>query len=146
MISLDQVLLLEKKVESAVQRIAQLNTENAALRTKCVELTNALSEKTEQLSAFENDQAKIEEGILKALDRLNSVENSVLKAAGFVHADNQSSSRQEDAPVPLNHQEEKIQSEAPLFTDSQERQHDQSSVDSTQKTGDTSRNGQFDIF
>ena len=84
MISLDQVLLLQQKVESAVQKIAQLNAENDALRTKCSELTNALSAKTEQVSAFEADQHKIEEGILKALDRLNTVENSVLKAVGQV--------------------------------------------------------------
>ena len=83
MISLDQVLLLEEKVESAVQKIAQLNQENDALRTKCAELTKALSEKTEQLSSFITDQSKIEEGILKALERLNSVENSVLKTASL---------------------------------------------------------------
>ncbi|MCR4627408.1 MAG: cell division protein ZapB [Treponema sp.] len=83
MISLDQVLLLEEKVESAVQKIAQLNQENDALRMKCSELTKALSEKTEQLSSFSSDQNKIEEGILKALERLNSVEHSVLKAAAL---------------------------------------------------------------
>ena len=43
MISLDQVLLLEQKVESAVAKIQQLEGENAALRNKCSELTNALS-------------------------------------------------------------------------------------------------------
>ena len=79
MISLEQILLLEKKVESAVAKIAQLQAENDALRTKCSELTNALSSKSEQLSSFENDQNKIESGILKALDRLSSIENSVLK-------------------------------------------------------------------
>ena len=77
MISLDQVLLLEQKVENAVAKIAQLNAENAALRRKCVELTNALSAKTEQFSSFKSDQNKIEEGILKALERLNTVENAV---------------------------------------------------------------------
>ena len=56
MISLDQVLLLEEKVESAVEKIKQLEGENAALRNKCSELTNALSAKTEQLTAFENEQ------------------------------------------------------------------------------------------
>ncbi|MFA6855870.1 MAG: cell division protein ZapB [Treponema sp.] len=80
MISLDQILLLEKKVESAVKKITQLQAENDALRSKCSELTNALSSKTELLSSFEQDQSKIEDGILKALDRLNSIENSVLKA------------------------------------------------------------------
>lgn len=84
MISLDTVLLLEQKVESAVAKIAQLQAENDALRSKCSELTNALSAKSEQFSSFETEQNKIESGILKALDRLNSIENSVLKAAGQV--------------------------------------------------------------
>ena len=82
MISLDQVLLLEEKVESAVEKIKQLEAENDALRNKCSELTNALSAKTEQLAAVESDQNKIESGIIKAIDRLNSIENTVLKAAG----------------------------------------------------------------
>ena len=82
MISLEQVLLLEQKVESAVGKIQQLEAENDALRNKCSELTNALSAKSEQLKAYESDQQKIESGIIKAIDRLNSIENSVLKAAG----------------------------------------------------------------
>ncbi len=81
MISLDQVYLLEQKVESAVEKIQQLQAENDALRNKCTELTNALSAKSEQLSNFESDQSQIESGIKKALDRLNSIENSVLKNA-----------------------------------------------------------------
>lgn len=82
MISLDQVYLLEQKVESAVAKIQQLQAENDALRNKCAELTNALTAKSEQLSSIEQDQSQIESGIKKALDRLNSIENSVLKAAG----------------------------------------------------------------
>ena len=81
MISLDQVYLLEQKVESAVEKIQQLQAENDALRNKCTELTNALSAKSEQLSNFESDQSQIETGIKNALDRLNSIENSVLKTA-----------------------------------------------------------------
>ena len=82
MISLEQVMLLEKKIESAVEKIQQLQAENDALRKKCSELTNALSSKSEQLTSFETDQSQIESGILKALDRLNQIENSVLKVAG----------------------------------------------------------------
>lgn len=85
MISLDQVLLLEEKVESAVEKISQLNAENAALRRKCTELTNALSAKTEQFSSFQSDQNKIEEGILKALERLDSVENAIHVASKAVN-------------------------------------------------------------
>lgn len=86
MISLDQVILLEEKVENAVAKIVQLNAENAALRRKCAELTNALSAKTEQFSSFQTDQGKIEEGILKALERLNAVENAVHTATATVQA------------------------------------------------------------
>ena len=81
MITLDQIALLEQKIESAVVKIQQLQAENDALRSKCNELTNALSAKSEQLSNFESDQSQIETGIKKALDRLNSIENSVLKNA-----------------------------------------------------------------
>ena len=95
MISLDQILVLEQKVESAVGKIQQLEAENDALRNKCSELTNALSAKTEQLAAYESDQKKIESGIIKAIDRLNSIENSVLKAAG------QSGAAPEKAAAPV---------------------------------------------
>lgn len=84
MVSLDQVLLLEKKVESAVAKIAQLTAENDALRSKCAELTNALSAKTEQFSSFQTDQNKIEAGILKALEQLETVENAVLTTENTV--------------------------------------------------------------
>lgn len=82
MTSPDHVELLVKKVESIVAKTLNLQAENDALRTKCAELTNALSAKTELLTHFEHDQGMIENGILKALDRLASIENSVLQAAG----------------------------------------------------------------
>ncbi len=78
MVTLDQVLLLERKVENAVQKIEQLKAENDALRSKCAELTNALSVKTEQFSSFESDQNKIEAGILSALSKLSEIENSIV--------------------------------------------------------------------
>lgn len=121
MISLDQVLLLQKKVETAVGKInfltgqiEQLKNDNAALRTKCVELTKALDEKTELVSFLEANQGKIEEGILTALNRLDTVENAVLdgdsaQSAGTegtdspVQADSQTSGDEEveddDAPA-----------------------------------------------
>lgn len=80
--TLDQVLLLEEKVESAVKKIQQLQAENDALRNECSELKNALAAKSEQLNTFETDQDKIEYGIQKALDRLNQIENSVIKTVG----------------------------------------------------------------
>ena len=88
MVSLDQVLLLQEKVETAVRRITdlteqnvQLKNENDALRSKCAELSKALSEKTELVSSFENQQDKIEKGIISALKKLDGLEDAVLSTA-----------------------------------------------------------------
>ena len=105
MISINQVLLLQEKVDSAVAKIQQLKAENDALRTKCSQLTNALSEKTELLSAFENDEKTIEDGILNALDRLNSIENAVLNQAGN-KPESPAPSQEAPASVPQNEQAE----------------------------------------
>lgn len=105
MISLDQILLLQEKVETAVARIssltaevAQLKSENEALRTKCTELTSSLSEKSEFVSSLEINQNQIEQGIMDALSRLDSLEDAVLR-----HAD-----AEESSSVSVNDIEETI--------------------------------------
>ena len=110
MITLDQVLLLEKKVETAVAKIEQLKAENDALRSKCAELTNALEAKTELVSSFESDQNKIEEGILSALSKLSEIENSVLDIS---ETQTENAEQTEDAPAQENQtQESQVQPHA----------------------------------
>ena len=161
MITLDHVLLLEQKVESAVKKISQLQAENDALRSRCAELTNALSSKSEQLSAFEQDQGKIESGILKALDRLSAIENSVLQTVGQI----QNSSVDNNAQVASsfeqqNNMEQNTQQtnedfvpENQTFYQNQEQQENyfeqQSPTSDLFQQNDeqyNSDNGQFDIF
>jgi FtsZ-binding cell division protein ZapB len=160
MITLDHVLLLEQKVESAVKKISQLQAENDALRSRCAELTNALSSKSEQLSAFEQDQGKIESGILKALDRLSAIENSVLQTVGQI----QNSSVDNNAQVApsfeqQNNMEQNTQQTNEIFVpenqtfnqnqEQQENYFEQQSPSSDlfqQNEQYNSDNGQFDIF
>lgn len=85
MVTLDQVLLLQEKVETAVkkitslnERVMQLESENDALRSKCAELTKAISEKSELVSTLEDTQTKIEQSILETLNRLDAVQDSIL--------------------------------------------------------------------
>ena len=160
MITLDHVLLLEQKVESAVKKISQLQAENDALRSKCAELTNALSSKSEQLSAFEQDQGKIESGILKALDRLSAIENSVLQTVGQLQNPQTENNAQ---VVPSFNQQDNMEQniqqvndnfvpENQAFNQNQEQQVDyfeQQSPSSDlfqQNEQYNSDNGQFDIF
>lgn len=132
MISLDQVLLLEQKVENAVEKIQQLNAENAALRRKCAELTNALSAKTEQFSSFQTDQGRIEEGILKVLERLNTVENAVHSATLTVESTSQAKElhTQPQNIHPQPQQEIKPQPEEPSPETSSEQSFEQVSINS----------------
>lgn len=89
MISLDQVQLLEHKVETAVAKIADLQKENDFLRNKFSELKvqydemqKANVELSAKVSLFEQNQPTIESGIMKALERLNNIEDSVLRVSG----------------------------------------------------------------
>ncbi|MBO4387330.1 MAG: cell division protein ZapB [Treponema sp.] len=112
MITLDQVLLLQKKVETAVEKIKgltseieQLKADNDALRSKCTELTKALTDKTEFVSTLESEQDKIESTILHALNQLDIVENSILNSGSAVQ--DSSSAQQPDSPS-----QEQVESEA----------------------------------
>ena len=79
MITLDQVQLLEKKIEEIISMMNNLQKQNSALQEKNRELIERNSLLMQRISSFEADQNRIDQGILNALDRLNSMENSALK-------------------------------------------------------------------
>lgn len=74
MISLDQIVLLDQKVASAIAKIVQLQAENATLRKSVEELTTSLAAKSNDLSALMQEQGKIETGILAALEKLGALD------------------------------------------------------------------------
>lgn len=131
MISVEQIYLLQKKVESAVLKIEQLKSENDALRTKCSELTNALSEKTELLSGFMADEKAIESGIMSALSRLDSVENALLDNAmqnSVQGAPSQNPQAEENVSAP---QDSETQGENQVLQDSVPQDQDGASQENT---------------
>lgn len=88
MINLEQVRALETRVEKAVAFIASLRTENTALKEGLLEaeLRTELAEaRTTELEGlikeFQKDQERIEEGIIQALHKLDSFEDTVHAAA-----------------------------------------------------------------
>lgn len=145
MISIEQILLLQQKVESAVEKISQLQAENDALRTQCSELSNALSRKTEQLSQFEQNQNKIESGILKALERLNTIENTILNDAEKVPVSHAVADATETQPVPdqtTTAEEHKPAKAEPAVP----QQPTEPATTIEQKPEADKSNGEFDIF
>lgn len=89
MISLDQVQMLEKKVEVVVSKIAQLQHANDVLTAQNRELQEKNSLLVQKISSFEVDQNRIEQGILSALNRLDSMENAVLQTGSTMQQPSQ---------------------------------------------------------
>lgn len=87
MISLDQIRALESRVEKAVTLIASLRAENASMRLGLSTAESRVAELEGLVADFQCEQEKIEEGIIAALRKLDSFEDSVhesviLKAQG----------------------------------------------------------------
>jgi chromosome segregation ATPase len=80
MLSLEQVKLLNTKVERAIEYVRQLNEENAVLKTKLENNQKRLDELEVLITRFKEEQGRIEDGILSALDRLNQFETAVEKS------------------------------------------------------------------
>jgi hypothetical protein len=79
MITLEQIRLLESRVEKAVVYIDLLQDENASLKDKLEGYEKKIKDLEVLVRGFQQDQGRIEEGILHALDRLNAFEDAILK-------------------------------------------------------------------
>jgi predicted nuclease with TOPRIM domain len=83
MISLEQVLMLETKVAKAIDYVKKVTAENAALVSEREGLQaklNANQKRIDELEVhvmrFKEDQSRIEDGIIAALDRLSQFEEA----------------------------------------------------------------------
>ena len=77
MISLDQVKLLESKVTKAINHVKTVTEENALLKGKLDSYQKRIEELEVLIQLFKEEQSKIEDGILSALDRLNQFEDAL---------------------------------------------------------------------
>jgi len=83
MISLEQVQLLESRVGKAIEYVQKVSSENAALVTEREALQKKLDinqKRIDELEVlvmrFKEDQGRIEDGVLAALDRLSQFEEA----------------------------------------------------------------------
>jgi FtsZ-binding cell division protein ZapB len=86
MINLEQVKLLEAKVTKAIDYVERMAKENAVLHRQEAELQARLESYQKRIdelevlvTGFKDDQDRIEEGILSALDRLSQFEKAMEK-------------------------------------------------------------------
>lgn len=84
MVTLDQISQLETKVEKAIQLIQSLKTENDSLRLEIHDKDKRITELENLILVFKNDQIKIEEGIINALNHLSAFEDTVYQTKSDV--------------------------------------------------------------
>ena len=87
MINLEQVKLLETKVAKIIDFVDKVSKDNAALIRREAELQEKLEEYQKRIDelevlirGFKEEQGRIEDGILSALDRLSQFEEAVEKS------------------------------------------------------------------
>lgn len=123
MITLDQVQMLEKKVEMIVSKINELQKQNSALQQKNRELIEKNSLLMQKVSSFEADQNKIEKGILNALDRLSCMESTVLNVGSSA------TNEQEESSTVQNFNQEENQEKPQEYSTSQEENQNSNLTD-----------------
>jgi chromosome segregation ATPase len=77
MVTLEQVKLLESKVAKAIAYVEKVSAENTLLREKLETNQKRIDELEILIQRFKDDQGRIEDGILSALDRLNQFEDAI---------------------------------------------------------------------
>lgn len=80
MVSLEQVQLLETKVVKVIEHVDRVTGENTLLKTKLEDYQRRIDELEVLIQRFKEEQNRIEDGILAALDRLNQFEAAVSKS------------------------------------------------------------------
>jgi len=79
MLNLEQVRLLEERVQRVISRTGELQRENRDLREKLEGYQERIQELEAHIEQFSSNQAEIEQGVLNALQRLDEVEDAVVE-------------------------------------------------------------------
>jgi hypothetical protein len=74
MVTLEQIKLLETKVAKAIDIVTRITGENTYLKGKLETYQKRIDELEVLIRRFKEEQSRIEDGILAALDRLNQFE------------------------------------------------------------------------
>jgi len=142
MITIEQVKLLEEKVESLINVVKSLYRERDLLKGTVAQNEKRIEELESVLHSFEISQAKIEESVMNALNQLDVFENSVTQDSSTI-----SSSREVEAgDSSLSHSSElgKATEESLSNATNENAQNTSSEESEIKKVDDSDK--QMDIF
>jgi len=84
MLTLDQVKLLEAKVESLIELVKSLYAERDALRDAIKNKERLIDDLSLRVANYEAEQAKIEERVVSAINQLDSFQSTVSSARAIL--------------------------------------------------------------
>ena len=86
MVTLEQIRQLETKIGKAIDYVNRVNGENVRLRGELDGSEKRIAELEAAVLRFREEESRIEEGILAALDKLDQFEDAVNKGFSTVQA------------------------------------------------------------
>lgn len=121
MLNLDQIKQLEARVSKAIELMQTLKDENDLLKLELHDRQTRIEELENIVLVFRNDQAKIEEGIINALNHLSAFEDTVYQAANSTAASavHETSPAASEAPI-SNTAETQAETSAPVVMEQPE--------------------------
>ena len=142
MITIEQVKLLEEKVESLINVVKSLYRERDLLKGTVAQNEKRIEELESVLHSFEISQAKIEESVMNALNQLDVFEKSVTQDSSTIS----SSKEVEAGDSSLSHSSElgKATEESLSNATNENAQNTSSEESEIKKVDDSDK--QMDIF
>ena len=145
MISLEQVKLLEARVSKAIEYVEKVNASNAVLAAEKASLQKKLESNQKRIDelevlimSFKEDQGRIEDGIVAALDRLSQFEEAFENSLKENTGKKQTAKTREKAPSDVSQDSSKE-----IYFDITEKDTPQESEPSHDEL---SSEGELDIF
>jgi chromosome segregation ATPase len=135
MVSLEQVRLLESKVTRTVDYVKKLTEENKQLKGRLDSYHRRIEELEVLIQNFKEDQSRIEDGILSALDRLNQFEDALETTL----------SAELPGPIPAAKEEPVIEI-SPLRSGVEDENIDDKSIKDDNMEDDSIESAELDIF
>lgn len=108
MVTIEQVRQLESRVAKAIDYLNKVTNENTLLKTKLDSYQKRIDELEVLIQRFREDQGRIEEGIISALERLNQFEDDVQKTITHVDVTAPADETALDMPAADKHETEPL--------------------------------------
>jgi len=119
MVSLEQVKLLETKVIKTIEHVKKVTEENTLLKGRLDSCQQRIDELEVLVKQFREEESRIEDGILSALDRLNQFEDALERKFTDENPDSSNSRDSSVQTEPSDQTEPSVQIEPSMPVDSQ---------------------------